>query len=78
MELPLHRSMKLIEIAEEEEIKTQMYQFYLQHTPIIKGTEKFMPFDEYYEKYKPQRIVTDNRSKDDLISEALEIQKKAR
>lgn len=78
MDLPLYRSMRLIEIAEEEEIKTQMYQFYLQHTPIIKGTEQFMPFGDYYEKYKPQRIVTDNRSKEDLISEALEIQKKAR
>lgn len=78
MDLPLYRSMRLIEIAEEEEMKTIMYQFYLQHTPIIKGTEKFMSFDDYYEKYKPQRIVTDNRSKEDLVSEALDIQKKVR
>jgi glucan biosynthesis protein len=78
MDLPLLRAMKLIEIAEEEEIKDKIYQFYVQHTPVKKGTEQFVPFDEYYEKNKPQRIVTDITPKEDLIRKSLDIQKKAR
>ena len=74
MDLPLTRAFSLIELAQEEETKEAMFRLYLSDRPNM-DKKTFMTFDEYYTKYKPKRIVSDNRSKDEIMAELLPIKK---
>ena len=74
MDLPLTRAFSLIELAQEEETKEAMFRLYLSDRPNM-DKKTFMTFDEYYKKYKPKRIVSDNRSKDEIMAELLPIKK---
>ena len=74
MDLPLPRAFSLIELAQEEETKEVMFRLYLSDRPNM-DKKTFMTFDEYYKKYRPKRIITDNRSKDDIMAELLPIKK---
>lgn len=65
---PLHRAVKLVLTAIEEERKVMLYQQWLMM--LTKMTEEnFMSFDEFYEKAKPKQI--DMRPKEEIMDEIL-------
>lgn len=70
LKLPLDKALKLIEKAQEEETKDYYYRWWLVRYPLY-DKNNYESFNDFYEKYKPQKIVYDMRSKDELMNEIL-------
>ena len=71
--MSIYRASKLIDKAEEENHRENIYQLYINVYPHF--TEKsFLNFEEFYEKFKPQKQTIDTRSKDEILSEILKIE----
>jgi hypothetical protein len=70
MDLPVARAFDLIELAIEEEQKESMFRLYLSDRPNM-DKKSFLTFNQYYEKYKPKKIINDNRPKEQIIDELL-------
>jgi len=73
--MPLKRAIKLISKAQEEELKECAFRYYLTIYPKMKK-ETFISFEEYYDKFRPQQSVMDNRSKEEVMADILDIQNK--
>lgn len=77
LELPIIRAVKLINKAREEEQREDYYQLWLVRYQDY-DEETFEQFEDFYETYKPQIIVEDSRSKDEIIEDILNITPKER
>lgn len=69
--------MKLIAKAQEEDTREYILRFYLVDRARM-DNDNFKTFNEYYEEMKPRSDITDNRSKDEIMNEILEIENKSR
>lgn len=68
--MPLHRSIKLIDKALEEERKEYYYRLWLVRYPRY-DQNTYESFDEFYEKCVPQKVEIDIRTKDEIMEELL-------
>lgn len=68
----MKRSVKLINKAVEEEQREYFYKIWLVRYPEY-NEDNYESFEEFYEKYKPGQIIEDNRTKDEIMEELLEI-----
>lgn len=73
--MQLNRAMQLIEKAREEETKEYYYRWWLVRYPYYKAND-YESFEQFYERAKPQKIVIDLRSKEEIMSEMQEIENK--
>ena len=73
LKMPIERSLKLIETAQEEETREYYYRWWLVRYPLY-DSKNYEPFSEFYDKAKPKNIVYDNRSKEEIMQEILEIE----
>ena len=60
--MPLHRSIKLIDKALEEERKEHFYRLWLVRYPRY-DQNTYESFDEFYDKCVPQKIEVDTKKK---------------
>ena len=72
LKLPLRRSLKLLNKAAEEEEREYFYRIWLVRYPGY-NKETYENFEEFYDKYKPVEIIQDNKTKDEIMEELLEI-----
>lgn len=75
LDLPLEDAISLLNHAIEEEQKERFYQLWLVRYPNY-DKNSFETFGDFYEKYKPQKVQYDMRSKDTLMAEILKIERK--
>lgn len=68
--MPLHRAIKLVNKALEEERKEYYYRLWLVRYPSYTQSN-YESFDEFYEKCVPQRIEVDTRSTDEIMAEII-------
>jgi wyosine [tRNA(Phe)-imidazoG37] synthetase (radical SAM superfamily) len=73
--LPLKRGIKLLKKAMEEDTKEYAYRIYLAAYPNM-DKKNFKTFNEFWEETKPQNVIIDTRSEDEIMEEILEIDKK--
>ena len=59
-------------MAQEEEQKEYYYRLWLMRYPLY-DKNNYESFDDFYDKYKPKKIIKDNRSKDEIMEEILDI-----
>lgn len=71
--MPLHHAMKLIEMAKEEETKEYFFRVWLVRYPNY--TEKtYETFNQYLENSRPENVLLDNRSKEEIMKEIIELE----
>lgn len=68
----MKRSVKLINKAVEEEQREYFYKIWLVRYPEY-NEDNYESFEEFYDKYKPKKIVQDNETKDEIMEEILSI-----
>lgn len=67
--------MDLLNHALEEEQKERFYQLWLVRYPNY-TKDNFETFGDFYDKYKPQKVQFDTRSKDEIMNDILKIDRK--
>lgn len=72
--MPLSKSIKLIEKAQEEETREYAFRIYLAAYPNM-GKENFKSFNEFWEEIKPKKVEVDTRSKEEIMEEIMDIEK---
>ena len=75
LHLPLRRGLKLLVKAQEEDTKEYAFRIYLAKYPNM-DKSNFRTFNEFWEEIKPQNVVQDTRSKDDIMQELLAVEQK--
>jgi len=75
LKLPIPRAINLIETAQRELTKEYIFRMYLVDRPNM-SKEKFLNFNEYYEKYKPIELPKEKISKKEIIEDVIRIQKR--
>ena len=73
--MPLKDAVEIINYAMEQEQKEYYYRFWLVRYPNY-TKETFETFEEFYDKYRPQNIKIDNRSKDEIMKDIMKIDRK--
>lgn len=67
--------MGILNYAIEQEQKDYMHRLWLVRYPNY-TEENFESFEHFYDKYKPKKVEYDARSKDDIMSDILNIERK--
>lgn len=73
MRLPLHKAVKQIEFAKEEETREYAFRIYLASYPNM-DKKNFITFNEFYENLRPRKVVMDTRSQEEIMEEIIEIE----
>lgn len=73
--MPMKDAVKIINHAMEQEQKEYFYRFWLVRYPGY-TKETFETFDEFYDKYKPQSVKYDTRSKEQIMQDIMKIERK--
>lgn len=73
MNLPIHRAVELIQVAEEEHEREIIYRLYLVDRPYLKEQKAF---NQYYDdivssQSERNKVKMDNRDKDEIMRELL-------
>lgn len=74
LKLPYKKALSLIDKALEEDTREYYFRWWLARYPLY-TKDNYEPFEEFYDKVKPQQITIDTRSKDELMTEIQGIQK---
>lgn len=75
LHLPLKRGIKFLKKAMDEETKEYSFRIYLAAYPNM-TKENFKSFNEFWEEVKPENIVVDSRSEEEIMQEIIEIENK--
>jgi hypothetical protein len=73
LHLPLKRGIALLKKAMEKDTKEYAFRIYLAGYPNM-TKDNFKTFNEFWEDIKPQNIVLDKRSEDEIMQEIIEIE----
>lgn len=73
LSLSIRRASKLYNKAFEEDKRDEAYQWWLARVPLY-TQENYETFEEFYKSLYPPRVEYDNRSKDEIMSELLEME----
>lgn len=71
----MKRGIKLIKKAMEEDTRDYAFHIYLAAYPNM-DKKNFKSFNEFWEEAKPQKIVIDARSEDEIMKEIFAIEEK--
>jgi hypothetical protein len=75
LKLPYRQAFKLINKARKEKNEKRLFRLYAALYPNF-DQKTFMSFEEYLQKCRGTTVKIDNRSREDIMAEIMEIEKK--